>query len=42
MLNSHWEKHIGVVAYAFNPSTWEEEDSLVYIVSSKTARDTYV
>jgi hypothetical protein len=30
-----------VVAHAFNPSTWEaEETSLVYKVSSRTARAT--
>jgi hypothetical protein len=27
-----------VVAHAFNPSTWEAEASLVYKVSSRTAR----
>jgi hypothetical protein len=27
-----------VVAHAFNPSTWEAEASLVYRVSSRTAR----
>ena len=28
------------MAYAFNPSTWEAEASLVYRVSSRTARAT--
>ena len=28
----------GMVAHAFNPSTWEAEASLVYKVSSRTAR----
>ena len=29
-----------MVAHAFNPSTWEAEASLVYTVSSRTARAT--
>jgi hypothetical protein len=31
---------LAVVAHAFNPSTWEAEASLVYRVSSRTARAT--
>jgi hypothetical protein len=31
---------LGVVGHTFNPSTWEAEASLVYRVSSRTARAT--
>jgi hypothetical protein len=47
-VHTHWglnpsrlpEGRLGMVAYAFNPSTWEAEASLVYTVSSRTARAT--
>jgi hypothetical protein len=34
------KEKLGVVAHAFNPNTWEFKASLVYRVSSRTARAT--